>query len=162
MTGLWAQQNPDLIQRMAEEGHEFINHTWSHRSFTGFSAGRPLSVAERRMDLDRTEELMVEMTGKSTRPYFRPPYGDRDAGLFKDVSDAGYDYTMMWTIDSWGWRRISAAAIVERCLRLAEPGAILLLHVGIESEDGPALRTLIAGLREHGYQIVSMSDLLGL
>jgi peptidoglycan/xylan/chitin deacetylase (PgdA/CDA1 family) len=162
MTGLWAQQNPDLIQRMAEEGHEFINHTWSHRSFTGFSAGRPLSVAERRMDLDRTEELLVEMTGKSTRPYFRPPYGDRDAGLFKDVADAGYDYTMMWSVDSFGWRRIPAAAIVERCLSRAEPGAIFLLHVGIESEDGPALPALIAGLRGQGYQIVSMSDLLGL
>src|SRR5436190_5268145 len=39
MTGLWASQNPDLIQRMVEDGHEFINHTWDHRSFTGFSVG---------------------------------------------------------------------------------------------------------------------------
>jgi hypothetical protein len=34
--------------------------------------------------------------------------------------------------------------------------------VGIESEDGPALRTLIAGLRERGYQFVNITDLLGL
>jgi hypothetical protein len=36
------------------------------------------------------------------------------------------------------------------------------MHVGIESEDGPALRALIAGLREMGYTLVGMSDLLGL
>jgi peptidoglycan/xylan/chitin deacetylase (PgdA/CDA1 family) len=162
MTGRWAQQNPDATQRMIDEGHELINHTWSHSSFTGFSAGRPLSVAERRLELDRTEDYLVETFGKSTRPYFRPPYGDRNPGVFKDVSDAGYDYTMMWTIDSFGWMRIPAAQIIERCLSRAEPGAIILMHVGIESEDGPALRTLIAQLRARGYELVSMSDLLGL
>lgn len=162
MTGLWAQANPDLMKRIVDERHEVINHTWSHASFTGFSAGRPMSVYERRLELDRTEEYLVELTGKSTRPYFRPPYGDLDNGSLKDVSDAGYDYTMMWTVDSFGWMRIPAASIVERCLSRAEPGAIFLMHVGIESEDGPALRSVIAGLRERGYAIVSMSDLLGL
>ena len=110
MTGRWAQQNPDLMKRIVDEGHEVINHTWSHSSFTGFSAGRPMSVYERRLELDRTEEFLVELTGKSTRPYFRPPYGDLDGGALKDVADAGYDYTMMWTIDSFGWMRIPAAA----------------------------------------------------
>ena len=162
MTGLWAQQNSELVQRMADEGHELINHTWSHRSFTGFSAGRPLGVAERRMDLDRTEELLVGMTGKTTKPLFRPPYGDLDGGVLKDVADDGYDYTIMWTVDSFGWMHLPAARIVERCLSRAEPGAIILMHVGIESEDGPALRTLIAGLRERGYQFANITDLLGL
>src|SRR5262245_28188552 len=162
MTGRWAQQNSDLMKRIVDEGHEVINHTWSHSSFTGFSAGRPMSVYERRLELDRTEEFLVELTGRSTRPYFRPPYGDLDAGALRDVSDAGYDYTMMWTIDSFGWMRIPAASIVERCLSRAEPGAIILMHVGIESEDGPALRTIISGLRERGYLIVGMADLLGL
>lgn len=162
MTGRWAQQNVDLMKRIVDEGHEVINHTWSHSSFTGFSAGRPMSVYERRLELDRTEDFLVELTGKSTRPYFRPPYGDLDNGALKDVSDAGYDYAMMWTIDSLGWMRIPAAAIVERGLSRVEPGAIILMHVGIESEDGPALRALISGLRERGYLIVGMADLLGL
>src|SRR5215211_1758394 len=35
MTGQWAQANPDLVQRMAAEGHRLINHTWDHRSWTG-------------------------------------------------------------------------------------------------------------------------------
>ena len=162
MTGRWAQQNPDLIKRIVDEGHELINHTWSHSSFTGYSAGRPMSVAERRFELDRTEDYLVEVTGKTTRPFFRPPYGDRDAGVYKDVSDAGYDYTMMWTIDSFGWNHLPAAGIIERCLTRLEPGAIILMHVGIESEDGPALRTLIGAIRERGYVLVGMHDLLGL
>jgi peptidoglycan/xylan/chitin deacetylase (PgdA/CDA1 family) len=162
MTGLWASQNSDLIQRMVEDGHEMINHTWDHRSFTGFSAGRPLGVAERRLELDRTEELLTGLTGKSPKPLFRPPYGDLDNGVLKDVSDAGYDYTIMWTVDSFGWNHLPAAGIVDRCLSRAEPGAIYLFHVGIESEDGLALRTIIAGLRERSLSFVTVSDLLGI
>ena len=56
----------------------------------------------------------------------------------------------------------TAAQIIDRCLSRAQPGAIILMHVGIESEDGPALRTLIGGLRERGYQFVNITDLLGL
>jgi peptidoglycan/xylan/chitin deacetylase (PgdA/CDA1 family) len=162
MTGLWAEQNEDLIRRMADEGHEMINHTWAHRSFTGFSAGRPLGVAERRMDLDRTDELLIGMTGKSTRPMFRPPYGDLNEGVLKDVSDAGYDYTVMWTIDSLGWNNVKAPGIVQRVLSRAEPGAIVLFHVGIQSEDALALKSIVAGLREQGYILVNITDLLGL
>ncbi len=162
MTGLWAQKNSDLVKRMVDEGHELINHTWSHSSFTGFSAGRPLGVAERRLELDRTEDLLVELTGRSTRPYFRPPYGDLDPGALKDVSDAGYDYTIMWTVDSLGWNHLSRQGIIDRCLGRAEAGAIYIFHVGEQSQDGPALATIIAGLRERGYQLVTVTDLLGL
>jgi peptidoglycan/xylan/chitin deacetylase (PgdA/CDA1 family) len=163
MTGLWARDNADLVQRMSEEGHEFINHTWDHRSFTGVSDRLGgLGVAARRQEMDQTDELLAGVTGRSTRPLFRPPYGDVNEGVFKDVADNGYDYTIMWTVDSLGWMRVPVARIVNQCLGKAEPGAILLLHVGIESLDGPALPTIIAGLRERGYTFVTVSDLLGL
>ena len=37
ITGHWADENPDLVARMVEEGHQVFNHTWTHRSFTGYS-----------------------------------------------------------------------------------------------------------------------------
>ena len=163
MTGAWADQNPDLIRRMVDEGHELINHTWDHRSFTGLSPRtRPLAVGERRLQLDRTDELLREMAGRSTRPLFRPPYGDLNEGVLKDVADAGYDYTIMWTVDSFGWNRLPAARIVDRCLSRAEPGAIYIFHVGAESEDALALGPIIDGLRASGFGFVTVTDLLGL
>jgi peptidoglycan-N-acetylglucosamine deacetylase len=163
MTGQWAEQNADLIQRMAEEGHHFINHTWGHRSFTGFSPRtRALGPAERRIELDRTEELILGLTGKSSRPYFRPPYGDMNEGVLKDVSDAGYDYTIMWTVDSLGWNHLPARGIVERCLSRADAGVIYIFHVGAESEDALALGPIIEGLRARGLGFVTVADMLGL
>ena len=163
MTGAWTGHSPDLVRRMVEEGHEVINHTWDHSSFTGFSPRtRPLSVGERRLQLDRTEELLHGLTGRSTRPYFRPPYGDLNEGVRKDVADAGYDYTIMWTVDSFGWNRLPAAGIVERCLSRAEAGAIYIFHVGADSEDALALGQIINGLRARGLGFVTTTDLLGL
>ncbi len=161
MTGLWAQANPDLIGRMVAEGHQLINHTWDHRSFTGLSDSRGgLGAAQIASELERTEALLLDLTGQSTKPFFRPPYGDYNDAALAATFSAGYPYNTMWTVDSAGWRRIPPGEIVARCLRLAEPGAIILMHVGIESRDGPALPAVIAGLRERGYGFVSLVDLL--
>ena len=162
MTGQWAQANPDLVQRMVAEGHQLINHTWDHRSFTGLSDNRGgQNAAQIRSQLERTEALLVELTGQTPKPYFRPPYGDYNNATLEATFSAGYPYNMMWTVDSFGWRRIAPAEIVARCLRLAEPGAIILMHVGIESRDGPALPALVAGLRERGYGFVGLAELFG-
>lgn len=162
MTGQWAADNPDLLLRMADEGHQMINHTWSHRSFTGFSAGRVLGVAERMSELVRTDDFVRETTGRGIGPYFRPPYGDLNDGVLRDVGEAGYHYTIMWTVDSLGWNHLSRGGIIDRCLSRAEPGAIYIFHVGAQSEDGPALQAIIDGLRQRGLGFVTVSDLLGL
>jgi peptidoglycan/xylan/chitin deacetylase (PgdA/CDA1 family) len=146
---------------MVGEGHQLINHTWAHRSFTGLSDQRGgQSAAQIQSELGRTEDLLVSLTGKSTKPFFRPPYGDYNDAALAATYSAGYLYNMMWTVDSAGWRRITPAEIVARCLRLAEPGAIILMHVGIDSRDGPALPAVLAGLRERGYSFVGLTDLL--
>jgi len=162
VTGQWAQANPELTRRIVAEGHELINHSWDHRSFTGRSDGRGgQTAAQIHEQLQRTEDVLVALTGQSPRPYFRPPYGDYDDRVLEAVYSAGYAYNVLWTIDSAGWRRIPAAQIVARCLGLAEPGAIIIMHVGAQSQDGPALAALIAGLRERGYGFVSLNALLG-
>jgi peptidoglycan/xylan/chitin deacetylase (PgdA/CDA1 family) len=162
MTGQWAEANPDLVQRIVAEGHRLVNHTWDHRSFTGLSDRRGRqSAAQIRDQLGRTEALLVELTGQNPRPFFRPPYGDYDDIALEGVYSAGYQYNLMWTIDSAGWRRIPASQIVERCLRMVEPGAIIIMHVGVQSQDGPALPTLIARLREQGYGFATLDALFG-
>ncbi|MGE0057473.1 MAG: polysaccharide deacetylase family protein [Dehalococcoidia bacterium] len=159
MTGQWATQNTDLLKRIAAEGHVFINHSYSHASFTGLStSSRPMTQAERFSELDRTEEVVRAATGKSTKPFFRPPYGDYDASVNTDVGLRGYAYNVLWTVDSRGWMGLSAAEIAQRCLSLAEPGAIYIFHVGSASQDAAALPAVISGLRAQGYEIVPFTD----
>ncbi|MEX0683055.1 MAG: polysaccharide deacetylase family protein [Dehalococcoidia bacterium] len=162
MTGKFAEAYPTLVKRMADEGHSFINHTYSHRSFTGNSDGLGgLGQAERWQELDRTEQIIRDLTGATTKPYFRPPYGDYDDSVNADVGARGYAYNVMWAVDSRGWTGIPAAEITARCLQLAEPGAIYVFHVGSASQDGPALQSLIDGLQAAGYQITDLPGSFG-
>ena len=161
LTGKWAEENPALVQRMADDGHGFINHSYDHASFTGLSTGKtPLTREERWAQLDQTESIVGQLTGMTTLPFFRPPYGDYDYSVNVDVGARGYRYNVMWTVDSGGWRGISATEVRQRCLDGAEPGAIYVFHVGSGSQDGPALQSIIDDLRAHGYQIIALPALL--
>lgn len=154
MTGRFAETYPDLVRRMVHEGHTLINHTYDHASFTGNStSATPLTRDERFSELDQTESILQDLTGATTYPYFRPPYGDYDQSVLEDVGARGYAYTVMWTLDSRGWTGIPAPVITRRCLDNAEPGAIYIFHVGSASQDGPALQDIIDGLRGQGYEI---------
>lgn len=161
MTGAWAQAHPDLVRRMAAEGHDFINHTYNHDSFTGVSTGRrAMPFEDRASQIERTEEIVRALTGKAMRPYFRPPYGDYDASVNADIARLGFTQNVLWTIDSTGWRGVAAGTIVDRCLSNAVPGAIIVFHVGSQSLDGPALAPIVDGLRQQGYALGTIRELL--
>lgn len=161
MTGQWAEANPDLLRRMVAEGHHLINHTQTHDSFTGFSTGRAAKSSEARArELATTEQAVQRIAGATTKPYFRPPYGDIDTSVIEDVHAQGYDIVAMWTVDSQGWNGLSRAGIETRCLRAAAPGAVYVFHVGSAAQDGPALPGIIDGLRKQGYQMGTLDWLL--
>lgn len=155
MAGAWAEKNPEMLRRIAAEGHHLINHSNTHPDFT------TISSESRRGQLQATDDLIVAITGIGTRPYFRPPYGAYDATVNSDLAANGYHYSLMWSVDSLGWTGLTAAEIAGRCLSRAEPGAIYLFHVGSQSQDGPALQAMIDGLRSRGYSIGSVADVLG-
>lgn len=161
ITGQWAAANPDLVRRMAADGHTLINHTSHHASFTGASAQPAARTREQRWaELDGAERALADATGTRGTPYFRPPYGDLDAGVIADVSARGYGWIVMWTVDSLGWQGLDAAAIVKRCVAAAEPGAVYIFHVGSASQDAAALPSIIDGLRARGYEIQPLPALL--
>jgi peptidoglycan/xylan/chitin deacetylase (PgdA/CDA1 family) len=162
ITGRWAEQHPDLVRRIAAGGHLLMNHTYEHRSFTGVSAQPAVLIpAERRRDIERTDEVIRNLTGSTTRPWFRPPYGDYDASVNAAAGALGYRYNVLWTVDSLGWRGTTAAAITSRCLQGAVPGAIMLFHVGAASQDAAALPGIITGLRQAGYELGTLADVVG-
>ncbi len=155
MTGQWAQQNPDLVKRMVNEGHTLINHSWDHPDFTTISSSEIAS------QLQRTDDLIKSLTGRSTVPYFRPPYGAYNQSVLDAVAADGYRYSIMWTVDTLGWNSATVTQIRQRVLDAAVPGAIVLMHVGAASQDYAALQGMINDLRARGYRFASVNDLLG-
>ena len=161
ITGEWAVTNPDLLKRIVDEGHAMINHSWSHASFTGEDTDtEPLTADQMRDELRRTEEKILEIAGVSTKPYFRPPYGDYDRSVNQVVRAAGYEYNVLWLVDSLGWEGRSTNSIVSVTLANAFNGAIFLYHID-NTRDAAALEEIIEGLNERGLQMVTIPQLLG-
>jgi peptidoglycan/xylan/chitin deacetylase (PgdA/CDA1 family) len=161
ITGQWAQQYPDLVKAIAGDGHLLMNHSQDHPSFTGLSNGtRPLTREERISQLQQAEEEIKALTGVSTKPFFRPPYGDVDGSVLCDAYAAGYGYVVMWSVDTQGWNHATSEQILQTALAGARPGAIYLMHVGSQSADAVALPQIIQGLRAKGYQFGTVADLL--
>ncbi len=154
MTGRWAESNPDLLRRMVEEGHTLINHTYDHPHM------ETLGTEQRLWQLARTEEIINGITGATTKPYFRPPYGSYNNQVLIDVAAAGYRYSVMWTVDCLGWKGIPASEVAARCEDALQPGAILLMHVGAASTDYAALEDIIAAIDRGGYRYATIPELL--
>lgn len=163
VTGEWVEQNPGLTRRIVEEGHMLVNHTYDHRSFTGASTGAdPLPDDERLAQVEETRQIILDVAGYETAPYFRFPYGDKDDEALGLLAQAGYDYTLWWSCDTQGWNGYSPEEIVDICGPNAEdggPGAILLMHVA-DDNDFAALPVLIDQYQQAGYDFVTMEELI--
>ncbi len=161
ITGHWARRYPDLLQAIVADGHPLMNHSEDHPSFTGLSTHTgPLTREERISQLEQAEEVVKALTGVSTKPYFRPPYGDVDGSVLCDVYAAGYSYVIMWSVDTAGWNHATAEQILQTVLERAHSGAIYIMHVGSQSADAAALPQMIQGLRAKGYQFGTVADVL--
>lgn len=152
ITGRWAEQNPDMLQRMVNEGHTLLNHSWDHASFPNISS------QARHDQLRRTEELVRRLTGVELQPYFRPPYGEYNDATLADLAAAGYTLNILWSIDTLGWNGLSAAEITERVLTRIQPGGIVLMHLGSDSQDAAALPGMIDQLSARGYSFATIHD----
>ncbi len=154
MTADYVEKNPDLVVQMARDGHEFGNHSSTHPDMTKIPSSAMIA------ELDKLESSVVALTGKNTRPWFRPPFGAQDDRVVKTAGDLGY-YTIMWTADSADWREdVSAATVESRLLRYAAPGAILIEHLG-SPQTAQVLPDVLRQLKERGFSFGTLSEVLG-
>jgi peptidoglycan-N-acetylglucosamine deacetylase len=154
--GLHARAHTDELARMAEAGHGFGNHTWSHPFLPD------LSVREFEVQLERTFEAIEDGAGVRPAPLFRPPYGSRKAELLTWLGRSGGPTTVLWDVDTGDWAMPGAPAITDAVLSRARPGSIVLMHDGggDRSQTAEALPAVIEGLLERGYLFARVDQLL--
>lgn len=156
-TGKAVEAHPQQVKNIVAKGHAIGNHTYSHPYFTQITA------EQMKAEVDKAETIIKNLTGVTTKPYFRPPYGSYNAAVLQAMGEAGYTKTITWTIDTIDWDGRSASEITQKALNNAAPGAIVLMHVGSGAVNTPAaLPAIIRGLKTAGYQFVTIPEMLGL
>ncbi len=144
-----AKNNPDLLKRIREEGHEIANHGYSH-SYT---------TSKFVQELVRTDEVLYELLQERTT-FYRPPGGVVSSAVVAGVKSQGHVLTL-WSIDSKDWTNPGPARIIQNVVNASFPGGIILLHDGGEKREQTirALGPIIDRLREQGYRFVPVSEL---
>jgi peptidoglycan/xylan/chitin deacetylase (PgdA/CDA1 family) len=158
VVGARAARAPDVVRAIAAGPHEIGNHSWSHRSLWLCS---PRRTEE---EVARAHGLLGDISGRAPR-HFRPPWGMVNAALGGALRRAE-ERCVFWSIQPEGLRPQPPAAQAACVLGRAHPGAIVDLHdaEGVRGAPGrliEALPAMIDGLAAAGYELVTVSDLLG-
>jgi peptidoglycan-N-acetylglucosamine deacetylase len=135
-------------------GYPIGDHTWSHPDMAG------LSRAQQQAELLQQAHA-IERYGAPFPRMFRPPDGDWNATTLQ-LLRKDHMLMVLWSLDTDDWQLPGVRTIVGRVLNGAKPGAIVLMHDagGNRSETIAALPRVIRGLRERGYRLVTVPQLL--
>lgn len=151
LLGMQIDKYPDKAQSIADVGFEIGIHSYAHKQLT------KMTTDSLNADLAESLSSLKAATGIDTN-LFRPPYGDFSETVVETAQK--YDLaTILWNVDPRDWQKNSAEAIANHVLEYTQDGSIILLHEGREGTL-KALPKIIDGLREKGYEIVSISELL--
>jgi peptidoglycan/xylan/chitin deacetylase (PgdA/CDA1 family) len=149
--GLWAQQYPAEVTAMAQSGAEIASHSMMHTKYV------ELTETEMLADASDAAELLFDMTGYDTE-ILRLPYGSFDDQTIMALQAQGY-VPLKWSLDSKDWAGGSADQIVKTVLNSVESGDIIMFQNNVPATV-EALPAIIAGLKEQGFTLVTVSNLL--
>jgi peptidoglycan/xylan/chitin deacetylase (PgdA/CDA1 family) len=151
---------------------EIANHTMYHCDLARGGGGSPTTApcvgsfdANRiRQELTDAEAILRDGAGQRPVPYWRPPYGSVNPAVIDAVASVGYTKTFLWDIDTVDWKPASqggptAAQIAAKVINNSVNGSNVLFHLG-GYETLESLRLIVPGLRDRGFTLTSLSDLL--
>ena len=151
LVGFWIDKYPEMVKKIAESGCDIGNHSNNHLNMSTLSREK---IAE---ELDYVTNGVKELTGVETK-FFRPPFGDYNNTLLEVVEEKNM-IGVQWTVDSLDWKGLSATEILTRVNNGVKNGSIILFH---NNSDNilDALPLVIANLKNKGYKMVKISDLV--
>jgi peptidoglycan/xylan/chitin deacetylase (PgdA/CDA1 family) len=158
LTGRWAETYPQLAAGIGAR-YPVGNHTYSHPDLT------KIPDDEVEEQIRSGASVIAAVTGKDPRPLFRAPFGATDRRVVKIVNRMRYG-VVRWTVDTLGWKGTSGGqsidSVIDRVLKVLQPGTIVLMHMGSHPTDhstldADALPRLIEEIARRGYAFAPLT-----
>ncbi|MFC0213450.1 delta-lactam-biosynthetic de-N-acetylase [Paenibacillus chartarius] len=154
VTGHYVKDQPELVKRMAAEGHIVGNHSWSHPDMSALPPERIKS------ELDKVKEAVAALTGQTGMAYLRTPRGIFNERTLAVSKELGYT-NVFWSIAYKDWdtkaQRGKSYAFTQVVNQL-HPGAVILLH-SVSKDNADAMGAIIDEARRQGYEFKSLDQL---
>ena len=155
--GLWMRDHEAQTKELAANPlFELGNHSWSHQDFSAISSEAMVE------EIQRTQQYMQGLLGYQTK-LFRLPYGTYTDDALRVIGENGL-YTIQWdAVSGDPDPNIDGQEMIPWVLQQVQPGSIIIMHAnGRGWHTAEALPVIIQSLREQGYDLVTVSDLLRL
>ena len=155
VVGNMIETAPDIIRRMAEEGHIVGNHTYHHPDMSAISDNEVF-----KQELDSLAELYRETTGEEMPMFYRPPQGKYSTENLKQAQALGYK-TILWSLAYVDWYvddQPTHQQAYDKLLPRIHNGAIVLLH-STSQTNAEILDDLLTKWEEMGYSFAPLTDL---
>ncbi len=150
----FVKENPDLVKRMAAEGHIVGNHTYHHPDMS------QKNETEFKKELNDLAALYEETVGKPLDHFYRPPEGKFSDSNLKWAKSLGYQ-TIFWSLAYVDWdpdAQPSHETAFSKLLSRTHNGAIVLLH-STSATNAEILDELLTKWEEMGYSFGSLTEL---
>ena len=149
--GEWAEKFPDIIKRMADEGHDVANHSDTHPHIAS------LEYEDIKNEILNANSKIENLTGKKN-DLFRTPYGEYNDNVISAAEELGF-YTIQWDADSLDWKNLGKENILNRVLTKAKGGSIILMHNGTKDTVN-VLDNVIKELKNKGFCFKPISEFI--
>jgi peptidoglycan/xylan/chitin deacetylase (PgdA/CDA1 family) len=162
VVGARAEQHPDLIRRIASEGHTLGNHTYYHRDMT------TLIPKEMSQELRDTQTAIDQALGYRSRiTLFRPPCGAPYVAeadklpSFQEFMEKQKMYPVMWNVDSRDWALSGRPDLIVDNIVQSTPqdGGVVLLH-DTQPQTVEALPKIIHYYQSAHFGLTGVRELL--
>ena len=154
-----AEKHPELVAKIAAQGHEIALHALKHRDFL------KLSLAEQQKDIAAGKRILEKLSGQKIT-LMRPPHGFRDWAVIDTLQKNGLT-AVNWSVIPRDWTNPGVSVIVDRIMEQMHPGAIILMHdgdspkyVASREETIQAVSVIIDKLCAEGYNFVTVNELM--
>lgn len=155
VVGHMIESAPDIVRRMAAEGHIVGNHTYHHPDMSKIG-----DMASFQQEIGAVEEKFRQITGQDMPKYYRPPQGKFNESNLKMAQELGYQ-TIFWSLAYVDWytdKQPTQEEAYQKLLPRIHPGAIVLLHVTSQT-NGEIMDELLTKWEEQGYTFGTLDQL---
>lgn len=155
LVGTYIEENPDLVKRMAKEGHIVGNHTMDHPDMSAIADADAF-----RKELEQVEEIYKKVTGKKMLKFYRPPQGKFSTINLEQAQKLGYT-TAFWSLAYVDWyvdQQPTREEALEKLMPRTHNGAVILLH-STSKTNAKILQELIEKWKDQGYRFESLTKL---
>ena len=155
VVGHMVESAPDIVRRMAAEGHIVGNHTFHHPDMSAIA-----DQAAFEQELKTLESLYEETVGQPLSKFYRPPQGKYSEENLRQAHALGYK-TVFWSLAYVDWytdNQPTAQQAYDKLLPRIHDGAIVLLH-STSQTNADILDELLTKWEEMGYTFASLEEL---